>query len=204
MKSILLLTLAVSGHVRFVGRAPGSNVPTIVYADSLDGARVEPGQFKMAQSNKSFVPRVLAIPAGSTVNFPNQDSIFHNVFSLSRPSPFDLGLYRAGASKSRLFTAPAMYRVFCNIHPQMTGMILVLPTAYITETDGAGNYRLDVPAGRYRITAWSERAEPASQEVTVGGAVPELVLDESKFVETQHKNKFGQDYPKSAYDPKKN
>jgi hypothetical protein len=151
-----------------------------------------------------FIPRVLAVPAGSTVGFPNEDLIFHNVFSLSRPRPFDLGLYRAGSSKERVFSEPATYRLFCNIHPQMAAIILVLPTSYITEPDTAGAYRLDLPAGRYRLTAWSERSEPATTEFTVssGGAMaPELTLDESNFVEVPHKNKYGQDYPKSAYDP---
>ncbi len=214
--ALLLVLLAVplparavpmSGHVRFVGRAPGASVPTIVYAEALDGGRVQPGQFKMTQSNKTFMPHVLAIPVGSTVNFPNDDLIFHNVFSLSRPNPFDLGLYRAGATKDRSFTAAATYRVFCNIHPQMSAIILVLPTSYIVEADNNGNYRLDLPAGRYRITAWSERAQPSSVELSAGAgapAVPDLTLDETQFAGVQHKNKFGQDYPKSAYDPKKN
>jgi hypothetical protein len=81
----------------------------------------------------------------------------------------------------------------------MSAIILVLPTSYITEADAMGSYRLDLPAGRYRLTAWSERAEPATTELMVGVSgmnVPELSLDESKFVETQHKNKFGQDYSK--------
>jgi plastocyanin len=199
--------IPVSGRVRLTGRPPGVSIVTIVYAEPLDGGRVQPGQFSMAQRNKAFLPHVLAVPAGSTINFPNEDQIFHNVFTLSRPSPFDLGLYRAGASKAQTFTAPATYRVFCNIHPQMTAIILVVPTSFIAEVDGAGNYRLDLPAGRYRVTAWSERADASSVDLTVtpsGQPVPELLLDETKFVELQHKNKFGQDYPKSAYDPKKN
>ena len=190
----------ISGRVRFVGRAPGVTAPTIVYAEALEGGRVQPEKFTMAQKNKSFVPHVLPVPAGSTVSFPNTDDLFHNVFSLSRPAPFDLGLYRSGDSKDWVFKKPATYRVFCNIHPQMSAVILVLPTSYITEADNNGAYRLDLPPGKYRITAWSERAELANIDVTVGSAAlsaPDLTLDESKFVETQHKNKFGQDYPKN-------
>ncbi|MBI4164152.1 MAG: hypothetical protein HY508_00280, partial [Acidobacteria bacterium] len=166
----------------------------------------KPGRFKLAQQNKSFHPRILAIPVGSTVDFPKLDPIFHNVFSLTRPASFDLGLYRAGGSKSRVFAEPAIYRVFCNIHPQMTAVILVVPTPYITQREGPGTFQLDLPAGRYRITAWSERAQAASMEVTVAegaASAPELALDESKYVELAHKNKFGQNYPKSAYDPTK-
>jgi len=189
----------ISGRVRFIGRASGFTAPAIVYAEALEGGRVQPGQFKMTQKNKTFVPHIMAVPIGSSVEFPNEDPIFHNVFSLSRPGPFDLGLYRDGASKTKTFTAPAAYHVFCNIHPQMSAFILVVPTTFITEVDGAGNYRLELPPGRYRITAWSERADTSNVELTVGtGAVtaPELTLDELHFVETQHKNKFGQDYPK--------
>ena len=192
------LSLPVNGRVRITGRPAGANVPTIVYAENLGGGRAQPGQFDLAQRQKTFGQRVLVVPAGSTVNFPNEDLIFHNVFSLSRPGPFDLGLYRAGSSKSRVFSEPAAYRVFCNIHPQMAATILVVPTSYYVEADSSGSYRLDLPAGRYRVTAWSERSEPSSVEITVGSDVPELALDEAKFVATQHKNKFEQSYPKSA------
>jgi plastocyanin len=193
----------VAGRVRAIGRANRVAVTTIVYAESLGGQTpTRPGRFKLVQKNKTFNPRVLAVPVGSTVDFPNQDPIFHNAFSLSRPGPFDLGLYQAGTSKSRTFSEPATYRVFCNIHPQMTAVILVLPTSFIAEVTPSGSYRLDLPPGRYRVTAWSERSQLASAEITVSSSAvtaPELALDESKFVEAQHKNKYGQDYPKSAY-----
>ena len=193
--------LPVTGRVKVTGRAIGTNVTTIVYAELLTGRTpVQPGKFSLAQKNKSFLPHVLAIPVGSTVDFPNTDEIFHNIFTLSRPSPFDLGLYRNGESKSRVFSMPATYRVFCNIHPQMAAVIIVLPTSYIAEATAAGEYRLDLPAGRYRITAWSERGgESSTAEITVGsGASPaaDLSLDESKFVDAPHKNKLGQDYPR--------
>src|SRR4051812_16291025 len=104
---------AVTGRVRVAGRAPGVAVPTIVYAEALDGGgRVQPGKFTLKQKNKTFAPRILAVPVGSSITFPNDDSIFHNVFSLSRPGPFDLGLYRDGESKTRVFSMPATYRVF--------------------------------------------------------------------------------------------
>jgi plastocyanin len=195
----------LSGRVNIIGRAAQSSVTTVVYAESLDVRLTpQPGRYTLLQRNKTFIPRVLAVPVGSTVNFPNNDLIFHNVFSLARPHPFDLGLYRSGSTKSRLFPAAATYRVFCNIHPQMTAVILVLPTSFITEPDSSGAYRLDLPAGRYRVTAWSERSQPTTTEVTVpstGATSSELTLEESQFVELRHKNKFGQDYPKSAYDP---
>src|SRR3954468_21718268 len=85
----------VSGHIQFAGRPASVMVPTIVYAEPVQGGRVEAGHFKITQKDKSFAPHLLAVPVGSTVTFPNDDPIFHNVFSLSRPGPFDLGLYRA-------------------------------------------------------------------------------------------------------------
>jgi len=197
------LAAEVTGNVRITGRS-SSDVATIVFAESLDGNPTRPAHFKVSQRNKTFAPRVLAVPVGSTVEFPNDDLIFHNVFSLSRPAPFDLGLYRAGSTKSRTFTAPATYRVFCNIHPQMTAIVLVLPTPYIAEAGTSGDFRLDLPPGRYRLTAWSERAQPVVKEIQVGAVavrLPELVLDESGFVEISHKNKHGLEYPKIAYDP---
>lgn len=201
------LAAQVSGTIKVTGQGDRAPATIVVYAEPLDRPiPSKPGHFKLAQRDKSFQTRVLAIPAGSTVDFPNLDPIFHNVFSLSRPGSFDLGLYRAGASKSRVFAQPAHYRVFCNIHPQMMAVILVLPTPYFTQREGAGAFRLDLPSGRYRVTAWSERASPVTTEIAVAegdSSIPDLTLDESKYVELPHKNKFGQEYPKSAYDPTK-
>jgi len=201
------LTAQVSGAVKVVGQGDRAPATVVVYAEPLDHPSPSKlGRFKLAQREKSFQPRVLAVPVGSTIDFPNLDPIFHNVFSLSRPGSFDLGLYRAGASKSRVFAQPSQYRVFCNIHPQMMAIILVLPTPYFTQRDGAGTFRLDVPPGRYRVTAWSDRASPATTEITVtegNSALPDFTLDESKYVELPHKNKFGHEYPKAAYDPTK-
>ena len=208
--SMLMLVAAeaeaatVSGRVQVAGRPPAADVTTIVYAEPLDGARVEPGTFALSQRNKTFSPRVLPVPVGSTVQFPNDDLIFHNVFSLSRPGPFDLGLYRAGSSRSRSFRTPTIYRVFCNIHPQMTAIVLVVPTSYFTQTDRSGGYRIELPAGRYRITAWSERSQPTSADIALGAnpvAVQDLRLDESQYVELGHRNKFGVEYASLAYDP---
>ena len=193
----------VSGVVR-TAVAPGARPATaVVYAEPVDAAAPRrPGRFTLRQKNKTFQPSVLAIPSGSTVEFPNEDAIFHNVFTLSGPQPFDLGLYRGGASRSSTFTSPAAYRVFCNIHPQMTALIVVVPTPFVTLADAAGRYSLDLPPGRYRLTALSDRAAAVTAEVTsLAGAVTasELQLDESRFVSVAHKNKHGQDYPAESY-----
>ena len=194
---------AVSGVVRAVTKAGGAGALAVVYAEPLDSAAPRaPRRVTLTQKNKTFQPRVLAVPIGSTVDFPNNDGLYHNVFSLSAPQPFDLGLYRAGDSRSRTFTAPGVYRVFCNIHPQMSAVVVVAPTAYATVAATDGSYMLDLPPGRYRVTAMSERAAPVTVEVTstVGASnAPELTLDESQWAATQHKNKFGKDYPAAAY-----
>ncbi|MBI2822327.1 MAG: hypothetical protein HYX74_08890 [Acidobacteria bacterium] len=196
----------VSGNIQVRGRSASTAPVAVVYAEP-SGGRPSPraaGSYSMAQRKKTFIPRVLVIPAGSTVHFPNEDLIFHNVFSLSQPGPFDLGLYRARASKSRGFAKPGTYHIFCNIHPDMAAVILVVPTSYIVQTGPRGNYQINLPPGRYRLTAWSERSQPASREIEVtsaGGRIADLTLDEAGFTEQPHKNKFGQDYPKGRYDP---
>jgi plastocyanin len=199
----LLWAGPVSGVVRTQTRPGTPPAPAVLYAEPLDTAAPRrPADVALTQSNKTFTPRVLAAPLGSTVNFPNQDTIFHNVFSLSGPEPFDLGLYRAGASRSRTFAHTGTYRVFCNIHPQMTALVVIVPTPYVITAGTDGRYTLDLPAGRYRLTAVSERAAPVSIEmVSTAGAstAPELVLDESQWIATEHKNKFGQAYPAAAY-----
>jgi plastocyanin len=198
-----LLAGAVSGVVRPDTRPGVVPAQAVVYAEPLDTRPPRRSStVTLRQRHKTFLPHLLAVPVGSTVSFPNDDTIFHNVFSLSGPEPFDLGLYRAGTSRARTFSQPGSYRVFCNIHPQMTALVVVVNTPYVTTTGPDGRYSLDLPPGRYRLTALSDRAEPASIEVTsVAGAVvaPDLRLDETRWVATQHKNKFGQDYPSASY-----
>lgn len=195
----------LSGKVETTLRGGATAATAVVYAEPLDGtAPLRPASVMVTQKNKSFLPRVLAVPLGSTISFPNGDEIFHNVFSLSSPQPFDLGLYRAGATKERVFAKPATYRVFCNIHPQMAAFIVVAPSPWVTTAQTDGRWRLDVPPGRYRVTALSERAAAVSIEVRVAGgatASPALTLDESSFSQTRHLNKFGKEYAKDAYKP---
>lgn len=217
IQALMILTLAagwpahaaeVSGRIVVKGRPRSAQVTTVVYLELLDGRTpVHPGRYTLMQKDKSFVPGVLAVPAGSTVDFPNEDPIFHNVFSLSPPLPFDLGLYRSGASKSRVFPQPATYRVFCNIHSQMTAVILVLPTSYITQANSAGGYKIQVPPGKYRLTVWSARSQPASADVTVGAgglSAPDITLDESHYVAEPHLNKYGKPYSTETYNPLSN
>ena len=193
----------VNGTVRTVARPGVAPSTIVVYAEPVDApaARVA-RKVTLSQKNKTFQPRVLAVPVGSSVEFPNNDGIFHNVFSLSTPQPFDLGLYRAGETRQRTFTSPGIYRVFCNIHPQMTAMIVVTPSALTTVAGADGRFTLDLPPGRYRITALSERATAVSVDATSTAGVStvaDVTLDETSWTFAQHKNKFGQEYPAAAY-----
>jgi plastocyanin len=123
---------------------------------------------KLDQRNEAFVPHVLAIVAGTTVDFPNNDQTYHNVFSLSSTKPFDLGRYAAGRSKSVRFDRPGIVRVFCDIHSHMSAFILVFAHRHFAVTDDEGRYRLDnVPPGTYTVIAWNESAPSESRRVTV-------------------------------------
>src|SRR5689334_758699 len=110
------------------------------------------------QENESFVPRVVAITRGSTVEFPNGDPFFHNVFSLSSAATFDLGRYPSGKSGSWRFTKPGLVKVYCHIHSHMSASILVLDHPYFAVPDTEGNFVLrNVPAGTYTVAGWHER-----------------------------------------------
>ncbi|HKQ98746.1 MAG TPA: plastocyanin/azurin family copper-binding protein [Candidatus Polarisedimenticolia bacterium] len=132
------------------------------------------GTFAIRQNGLAFEPHVLPVVKGATVEFPNADTVFHNVFSLSRASTFDLGRYPRGESKSVRFDAPGLVKVFCHIHSDMSAVVLVLDNPYFAVPDASGHFRLDgVPPGEYRAVAWHERARRVSQtiRITPGGTV---------------------------------
>jgi len=121
------------------------------------------------QRDATFIPRILAVPAGTTVEFPNEDEIFHNVFSMSESTPFDLGLYKRGeAAKQVRFTQPGRVDVFCSIHTNMSCIVLVTPSRFVTRADERGRWTLSgVPAGTYRLKAWHERMPARVVEISV-------------------------------------
>jgi plastocyanin len=123
---------------------------------------------KMVQQDEAFEPRVIAITRGSTVDFPNADPFFHNVFSLSSGAAFDLGRYRRGDSRSRVFTHAGLVKVYCHVHSDMSASILVLDTSHFTRPDAGGAFSLaDIPAGTYRLSAWQERLGETVQSVKI-------------------------------------
>jgi plastocyanin len=130
----------------------------------------------MRQQGERFEPHVLPVLVGTTVTFPNDDPIYHNVFSLSRARSFDLGRYPRGSSKSVRFTTPGVVQVFCHIHADMSGYILVLENPFFVVPGADGRFALDgVPPGDYRLIAWNERIRPVSTPVHVeAGRTAEL------------------------------
>lgn len=124
--------------------------------------------FRMTQEGETFLPHVLPIPAGSTVEFPNLDPIFHNVFSLSATRTFDLGRYPQGDSKSVRFDQPGLVPVFCHIHSDMSAVIMVLDNPYFAVPGADRRYRIaNIPPGTHTLVAWHERSAPAEQTVEV-------------------------------------
>lgn len=122
----------------------------------------------MRQANESFEPHVLPILAGSSVDFPNFDPFFHNVFSLSLAGGFDLGHYPRGQSRSVTFDKPGIVKVFCHLHSDMSAVILVLETPYFAVPDEKGAYAIaGIPPGKYTARAWHERAKPVSRTIRI-------------------------------------
>ena len=160
-------------------------------------------RYEMSQKDKQFHPHVLAIPVGASVSFPNLDPLFHNVFSLYKGERFDLGLYEAGSSRAVRFERPGVSFIFCNIHPQMSAYVIALETPYFAVSDDKGDVRIPaVPAGRYRMEVWYERAEPQAlaalaHDVTVTDADTSLaavsVPESEKFI-PDHTDKYGKPY----------
>jgi len=153
---------------------------SVVYLDPAPRAafdvREEP-HVRLDQRDETFVPHVLAIVAGTTVDFTNNDKTYHNVFSLSKARSFDLGRYAAGPSKSIRFERPGIVRVFCDIHSHMSAFILVFSHRFFAVTDDNGEYHIDnVPPGSYTVVAWNEAMAQDTRRVTVpdGGGEVEL------------------------------
>lgn len=157
---------------------------------------------QLVQKDKSFQPSLLVIPAGSQVEFPNRDPFFHNVFSLFDGKRFDLGLYESGSTQFVKFDKPGVSFVFCNIHPQMSAVVIALNTPYFGVSNWRGEISIgDVAPGRYQMRVFHPSVAPdalhaVEREITVSvgdGFLGNLSLAESNL-EFAHKNKYGRDY----------
>jgi plastocyanin len=190
------------------GPARGSDVQQgVVYFEPKSSAgkawRAPEKVFQMVTRQKAFVPRVLAVPVGSRVAFPNQDPILHNVFSLSPGNSFDLGIYRDAQAKEKRFDQPGLVRVFCNVHHGMVAYILVLATPYFTSPAADGSFTLAaLPRGPGRLTIWHEQAEAWTADLTLP-AGPAPLSPRLEVVRPQvppHLNKSGESYYRSDRD----
>ena len=150
----------------------------VVYLESAPARAFEerrPIRASMDQRNETFYPHVLAVTSGTLVDFPNNDSTYHNVFSLSKTKRFDLGRYAKGKSETVRFDQPGIVRVFCDIHSHMSAWVLVFSHPYYATTDVEGRYRIDsIPPGPYTVSAWYEGSARETRAVTIpaqGGSV---------------------------------
>ena len=172
------------------------------YAASHNSPRA---QFEIRQHHKKFEPHILPVPVGSVVSFPNLDPFFHNVFSLYDGNRFDLGLYEAGGSHSVRFDRPGVSYIFCNIHPEMSAVVVVVEGPYGT-SNASGDVAIpSVAPGRYQLYAWHERARKGFEgfpvDVEIRGenpVLPPISLADSGELLTSHKNKYGRDYDRPA------
>jgi plastocyanin len=163
-----------------------------------------PVTVEIAITDKTYAPHVVVVPLGSTVRFPNHDPFNHNVFSVSEPNSFDLGLYGRGEAKSYTFAHPGLVRVYCNVHPRMVAYVLVMENRYYAQPGSDGSFAIDnVPAGRYRLHVWHERIpSEVVKDVSAadGGGQPNLqiALNARGYQWEPHRNKYGRNYPTNA------
>ena len=178
----------------------------VVSLKPVAAAATAPGAAKrvvMLQKNKAFLPHVLAVPMGALVDFPNADPIFHNAFSSYSGQIFDIGLYPPGSTRSVRFAREGVVRVFCNIHSEMSAVIVVVGSPYFATTKRDGTFELaNVPPGDYDLNVFHERASESALRALVrrltvaadGASLPMVTVSEAGFLAIPHKNKYGHDY----------
>jgi len=178
----------------------------VVWLVRLDGLKttLQPStSLKLVQKDKSFSPHVLIVPVGSSVEFPNQDPFFHNVFSLFNGKRFDLGLYESGSTRYVHFDHEGVSYIFCNIHPEMSAVIVALSTPYYAVSDKDGRVVVrGVPDGDYDLHVWAEGTDEQQLKALTrrvhiapaGRSLGNILLTESTQ-NSVHKNKFGEEYP---------
>jgi plastocyanin len=140
----------------------------VIFFTDLPAARMAPMQASIAQKDEQFAPHLVAVTAGSSVAFPNEDPFFHNVFSLSRGAAFNLGRYPSGSSRSKTFARPGIVKVFCEIHSHMSAVVRVFAHGWFTVPNEDGTFAIDnVPPGTHAIVAWHERIGERRDRVTI-------------------------------------
>jgi hypothetical protein len=207
----------VSGAVQLTGsnessvRKHGDFSGVVVWLDPVGRTPtpLPPQHVRMIQKDKRFDPHILAIDVGTTVEFPNLDPIFHNAFSSFDGQVFDLALYPPGTSRSIHFKHPGVVRIFCNIHPSMSALVVVLESPYFAISTKDGHFSIpDVPPGQYRLQVLHERATAETLAALVrnvvvtqsGVTIQPLAISEAGYLPVPHKNKYGRDYPPAIDD----
>jgi plastocyanin len=197
---------AVSGRVSIQekpGEATKDFDATVIYLKPK-GSPVHFAESKaqMAMSGRQFTPRVRVITTGSTIEYANQDPFSHNIFSTAPGAAFDLGTYGNGVAKSTVFKKPGAYPVYCNIHAQMTSYVVVVSTPYFTQAGADARWKIaSVPAGKWELHVWHERAPEVVQDIEVSAAGlqnADVTLDARGFKQVAHKDKLGKDYTASG------
>jgi plastocyanin len=215
----LQVELSASGSGKAVAQRKTRDLSNVVVwlkpldssaTSAVEAAKQRP---KLIQKNKTFEPHLVVVPVGSTVDFPNHDPFFHNVFSVFDGKRFDLGLYEAGTTNSVRFDKPGISFLFCNIHPEMNAVVVALDTPYFGTSNKAGGVSIPgVPTGRYELHVWYERSSSESlrhltRTLEVSSSNSDLgtiAVPENQQPMAQHKNKYGQDYappPPDTYTP---
>jgi plastocyanin len=201
-------------HPHDAAHAPHTSADVVVWLTPLRPDPAPPPlntqKYTLAQKDKQFTPHVLVVPTGSSVDFPNLDPFFHNVFSLFNGKRFDLGLYEAGSHRAVRFDREGVSYIFCNIHPEMGAIVVSLSTAFYAVSSPEGAVLIHgVPPGSYRLNVWAENVpidrlkalgrvvEIAARNVQLGA----LPLETSGDLMTHHQNKFGEGYSPVPKDP---
>ncbi len=199
--SSAVTTRTVSGKITLSGRGAKrvSLEDSIIYfIPDTPATPAAPGEFTLSMRNKVFIPRVMAVPVGSTVEIPNEDRISHNAFSPSKPNEFDLGTYMQGDTRGVVIEQEGIVKVYCNVHYHMVAFILALNTPYFSRADEAGNYNIEVPNQPGKLVIWHERAD-AYEEYLADSSQDEInaKLKITKRRIQQHNNKLGESYRRS-------
>jgi plastocyanin len=192
---------AIPGTVVWLTPMTGAGGEATTTAPSLSAS--PPANPRLVQKNKSFDPHILVVPVGSMVEFPNHDPFFHNVFSLFEGKRFDLGLYEAGTTRMVRFDRLGISYIFCNIHPEMSAVVITMATPLYAISNRDGQLSLaGVPYGRYMLHVWSEgmgpeNAQPLTREITIAenaSSLGVIRVPEANGERLAHKNKYGREY----------
>ncbi|HEY1498619.1 MAG TPA: hypothetical protein VGF88_03510 [Acidobacteriaceae bacterium] len=210
MVGALCFAQEVHLKIEYPGKVKSPIPPAVVWLKPLEPVDPPPAPrrtYTLLQKNRSFIPHLLVVPMGSEVNFPNADPFYHNVFSLFDGKRFDLGLYEAGSTKTVTFSREGVSYIFCNIHPEMSAVVVALSTPFYATADRGGSVALrDVPAGSYELHVWAEGIPQAALEkltrgvhVTAGESdLGEVTIPALPARAATHLNKFGQPYDRTS------